>query len=112
MVRLQSQLVVHSKYMIGFVECKQSHFRAFHATSMREKVRHHQGGLVQCSHKEIAGTAHSLRKWGPWFNGTKLLFLSFAWLDFNFPQVGHVGANHMNYYSAAYGMVGMIAMTT
>ncbi|KAK5954643.1 hypothetical protein OHC33_004366 [Knufia fluminis] len=63
-------------------------------------------------HKEIAGSAYSLGRMGPWLNGAGLLFLAFAWVDFNFPQVGPVDGNNMNYCSAAFGVIGLIALVT
>lgn len=62
--------------------------------------------------RNIAGTAYSLGKFGPWLNGLGLVFLVFAGIDFNFPQVGPVTADNMNYCSAAYGVIGLIAVVT
>lgn len=62
--------------------------------------------------KHIAGTAYSLGKYGPWLNGLGLVFLFFASIDFNFPQVGPVTADNMNYCSAAFGVIGLIAVVT
>ena len=64
------------------------------------------------ANKHISGTAYSLGKYGPWLNGLGLLFLAFAGIDFNFPQVGPVDGNNMNYCSAAFGAIGLIAIVT
>ncbi|KAK5083191.1 hypothetical protein LTR05_007075 [Lithohypha guttulata] len=64
------------------------------------------------THRLIAGTAYSLGKYGPWLNAAGLLFLFFAGIDFNFPQVGPVTADNMNYCSAAFGVIGTIAVVT
>lgn len=64
------------------------------------------------NHREIAGTAYSLGKYGPWLNGLGLLFLLFAGIDFQFPQVGPVTGDNMNYCSAAFGVIGLIAIVT
>lgn len=64
------------------------------------------------ANKHIAGTAYSLGKWGPWVNAVGLLFLMFAGVDFNFPQVGPVTADNMNYCSAASGVIALIAIVT
>ena len=64
------------------------------------------------AHKEIAGTTYSLGKWGPTLNIIGLVFLAFASIDFQFPQVGPVTADNMNYCSAAFGVIGLIAAVT
>lgn len=63
-------------------------------------------------HREITGTAYSLGKYGPWLNGLGLFFLAFAGVDFNFPQVGPVTADNMNYCSAAFGVIALTAVVT
>lgn len=64
------------------------------------------------ANKHIEGTAYSLGKYGPWINGVGLIFLMFAGIDFNFPQVGPVTADNMNYCSAAFGVIALIAVVT
>lgn len=61
--------------------------------------------------KQIPG-AYSLGKWSPLVNGVGLLFLTFAAIDFNFPQVGPVSGDNMNYCSAAIGIIGVVSLVT
>jgi len=61
--------------------------------------------------KEMPGS-YSLGKWGPLLNFIGLLYLIFAGIDFNFPQIGPVTANNMNYCSAAFGIIGLISLVT
>lgn len=61
--------------------------------------------------KAIPG-AYSLGKWSPWVNLVGLVFLIFAGVDFNFPQIGPVAADNMNYCSAAFGVIGLISVAT
>ena len=60
---------------------------------------------------EIPG-AYTLGKWSPYVNAAGLAFLLFAGVDFNFPQVGPVTGDHMNYCSAAFGIIGLISVVT
>lgn len=62
--------------------------------------------------RHIHGTSYSLGKYGPWLNAIGLIYLIFAGIDFNFPQVGPVTADNMNYCSAAFGIIGLIAAAT
>lgn len=62
--------------------------------------------------KIINGPYYSLGKWGPWINLVSLLFLAFAGVDFNFPQVGPVTADNMNYGSVAFGVIALISVLT
>lgn len=64
------------------------------------------------ANKHIEGTAYSLGSYGPWVNLVGLLFLAFAGIEFNFPQVGPVTADNMNYCSAASGVIALIAVIT
>lgn len=61
--------------------------------------------------RQIPG-AYSLGNWSPWINLVGLVFLTFAGIDFNFPQVGPVTADNMNYCSAAFGVIGLISVAT
>lgn len=45
-------------------------------------------------------------------NAVGLVFLIFAGVDFNFPQVGPVTVDNMNYCSAAFGIIGLISVVT
>jgi choline transport protein len=67
---------------------------------------------IWTGHAKVIPGAYSLGKYGPWLNGIGLVFLLFACIDFNFPQIGPVTANNMNYCSAAFGIIGLIAVVT
>jgi len=61
--------------------------------------------------RQIPG-AYTLGRWSPIVNAIGLAFLVFAGVDFNFPQVGPVNAENMNYCSAAFGVIGLISLVT
>ena len=63
-------------------------------------------------HAKVIPGAYTLGRFGPWLNGAGLLFLMFACVDFNFPQIGPVTADNMNYCSAAFGIIGLISVVT
>ncbi|KIX09945.1 uncharacterized protein Z518_01026 [Rhinocladiella mackenziei CBS 650.93] len=63
-------------------------------------------------HAKVIPGAYTLGKYSPWVNAVGLLFLVFAGIDFNFPQVGPVTADNMNYCSAAFGIIGLISLVT
>ena len=56
--------------------------------------------------------SYSLGKWSPYINAVGLVFLTFAGIDFNFPQLGPVSGSNMNYCSAAFGVIGLISFVT
>ncbi|KEF60573.1 uncharacterized protein A1O9_02134 [Exophiala aquamarina CBS 119918] len=56
--------------------------------------------------------AYTLGRWSPFMNAIGLAFLVFAGVDFNFPQVGPVNAENMDYCSAAFGVIGLISVVT
>jgi choline transport protein len=60
----------------------------------------------------IDGGSYTLGKYSPYLNGIGLVFLIFAGIDFNFPQVGPVTGENMNYCSAAFGVIGLISVVT
>ncbi|KAH0846343.1 GABA permease [Fonsecaea pedrosoi] len=60
----------------------------------------------------IRGGVYTLGRWSPYMNLAGLLFLVFAGIDFNFPQVGPVTASNMNYCSAAFGVIGLVSVVT
>ncbi|KIW20502.1 hypothetical protein PV08_01077 [Exophiala spinifera] len=66
----------------------------------------HEGG------GPIPGAAYNLGRWSPLVNAAGLLFLVFAGVDFNFPQVGPVTGDNMNYCSAAFGIIGLVSLVT
>ncbi|OCT50702.1 Choline transport protein [Cladophialophora carrionii] len=55
---------------------------------------------------------YSLGKYSPYINAVGLVFLIFAGIDFNFPQVGPVTGENMNYCSAAFGVIGLVSVVT
>jgi choline transport protein len=61
--------------------------------------------------KQIPGS-YTLGRWSPLINAVGLVFLIFAGVDFNFPQVGPVTVDNMNYCSAAFGIIGLISVVT
>ena len=63
------------------------------------------------SAKRIPG-AYTLGKYSPWLNLIGLVFLIFAGIDFNFPQLGPVTGDNMNYCSAAFGIIGLVSVVT
>jgi hypothetical protein len=54
----------------------------------------------------------SLGKAGPYINAAGLIFLLFGLIDFQFPQVGPVDAQNMNYCSAAIGVIALVSLVT
>ncbi|KAK5459688.1 hypothetical protein LTS15_003817 [Exophiala xenobiotica] len=63
-------------------------------------------------HEKTMPGAYTLGKWSPLVNAIGLVFLVFAGIDFNFPQVGPVTGDNMNYCSAAFGIIGLISVVT
>jgi choline transport protein len=57
-------------------------------------------------------SSFSLGKAGPYINGLGLIFLLFGLIDFQFPQVGPVDAENMNYCSAAIGVIALVSLVT
>ncbi|KIW71030.1 hypothetical protein PV04_03248 [Phialophora macrospora] len=55
---------------------------------------------------------YTLGKYSPYINAIGLVFLIFAGIDFNFPQVGPVTGENMNYCSAAFGVIGLVSIVT
>ncbi|EXJ62640.1 hypothetical protein A1O7_03078 [Cladophialophora yegresii CBS 114405] len=55
---------------------------------------------------------YTLGKYSPYINAVGLVFLIFAGIDFNFPQVGPVTGENMNYCSAAFGVIGLVSIVT
>ena len=55
---------------------------------------------------------YTLGKWSPYINAVGLVFLIFAGIDFNFPQVGPATGENMNYCSAAFGVIGLVSVVT
>lgn len=67
---------------------------------------------IWTGHAKVIPGQYTLGTLGPWLNAAGLLFLIFAGIDFNFPQIGPVTANNMNYCSAAFGVIGLISILT
>ncbi|KAK5279040.1 hypothetical protein LTR40_008347 [Exophiala xenobiotica] len=63
-------------------------------------------------HEKTMPGAYTLGKWSPLVNAIGLVFLVFAGIDFNFPQVGPVTGDNMNYCSAAFGIIGLVSVVT
>ena len=63
-------------------------------------------------HAKVIPGEYSLGKWSPYLNGIGLAFLLFAGVDFQFPQLGPVTGDNMNYCSAAFGVIGLISIIT
>jgi choline transport protein len=63
-------------------------------------------------HAKVMTGVYTLGKYGPWLNGLGLVFLVFTSIDFNFPQLGPVTADNMNYCSAAFGIIGLVSLMT
>lgn len=68
--------------------------------------------LTGHEHARVIPGAYTLGRWSPYINAVGLCFLLFACIDFNFPQVGPVTGDNMNYCSAAFGIIGIVSLVT
>ncbi|KAH8120080.1 amino acid transporter [Phellopilus nigrolimitatus] len=62
-------------------------------------------------YRELDGP-YKLGSWGTMLNVIGFIFLLFASITFNFPQVSPVDKDNMNYTSAALGVIGFVSLLT